>query len=246
MTASELRNEIQRFVGLLFQHELAVAHNPVVIEEGARHMRTVTWRPPATTGDVKEAAEFCTVAEYRWLIRNAHYTCLLRDGGLLQMTFSLLRETPVRHRLCYYPCPVVINEEDFELTEDVGELFDYLLEQDAKAFLLPEGTETARLRLRSPIRFEFEPTQESADHPATHLHTHHNDCRWAVFGPLSLGHFVRFVFKNFYPDAWAKNEFLRTWRLEWGGRSIRLEQEEGLYVDSRQRGLAARLKRALR
>src|SRR5689334_8814773 len=103
MTASELRNEIQRLVGLLFQHGLAVAHNPIVIEEGSHHERTVTWRPLIVSGDVKNSAEFCTVAEYRWLIRNGYYTCILKDGGLLQVTYSLHRRKPVRHRLCYYP-----------------------------------------------------------------------------------------------------------------------------------------------
>jgi hypothetical protein len=103
------------------------------------------------------------------------------------------------------------------------------LEEDTQStFLEPAVT---LLRLRSALRFDFDQDAATQAHPASHLTIAHQDCRIAVFAPLSVGHFVRFVFRNFYPHAWKDHAFLRDWPLHQFNRCIHTDHRNELFIE---------------
>ena len=55
--------------------------------------------------------------------------------------------------------------------------------------------------MRSPLRFDFDPSNTSELHPATHVHMQHADCRISAKRPICFNTFIKFVFKNFYPNC---------------------------------------------
>jgi len=89
-----------------------------------------------------------------------------------------------------------------------------------------------RLRARATLRFDYDPGRAATDHPGAHLHFCGEGSRWPTFGPLSVGHFVRFVFRHHYPDIWAEHEFLRQWPIQRGVRCITQADCEQLFVDT--------------
>jgi hypothetical protein len=165
-----------------------------------------------------------TVAQYCDHVRERNYSVMLRDGGLLQLSYSFQRQALVKHRLCFFPCPIAFDDHD--LAEWGGPI--ELLE------LLDEDALRERVCLRPPLRFEYDRAAKSKDHPAAHLTIGVPDCRVPVFSPLSVGHFVRFIFLQFYPAAWRDLGFLRKWPTQWVGATLTTAESERLHISCRR------------
>jgi len=58
------------------------------------------------------------------------------------------------------------------------------------------------LLLRSPIRFDYTPTETAEFHPASHLTVNDPSCRIPARAPLSFDTFIKLIFENFYIEAW--------------------------------------------
>lgn len=244
MSAADLRKEITELVGVLLEHGLVIDSNAVVVQSnGPDHL--VTWTIDPGRAPLVVHGSFGTLAEYRRLLRDRQYTCLLRDGAFLQLSFELHNEQVVKHRLCYYPCPVELLPGDLDSGEALDELVDFFLESE---FTFPDADDLwepvvegetggirrqTRVRLRSPIRFDYDLRAQGPGHPASHVHLTREECRWPVFGPLSIGHFIRFVLRHFYPDACQGAPDLLDWPMSRGPRSVTVDEERELYIEVR-------------
>jgi hypothetical protein len=141
---------------------------------------------------------FGTLDEYLWYLERRFFAVVLFDGSLLQVTYRFVRLTVTHHRLCFYPCPVTLDDEvvsEYGIAEYVD--------------LLRDGGLDRAVRLRSPIRFDYDSDAAAERHPAVHLTFSEPCCRIPVAYPLSVGHFVRFVFTHFYPNVWSEVSSLR-------------------------------------
>lgn len=239
MTPRDVENDVSSLISSLLEAKIAVDSNPVSIyRRGTAQL--VTW-PSALDTPPVDPEDFASVKEYRELVRSRFYTCMLIDGSLLQIGYFFRRDELVKHRLCFYPSPIALQPNEYEPELDIGEVVDFYLDDELAAFrALMESTkqappiQTMRLRMRSPIRFDFDLDAQEVNHPGSHLHISHENCRWPVFGPLSVGHFTRFVFRHFFPSFWDQHAFLRTAVLRSADRSITVEEERELFIDCRQ------------
>ncbi|WP_374726679.1 DUF2290 domain-containing protein [Nocardia kruczakiae] len=135
--------------------------------------------------------------QYRSWIDAGHYTCVLFDGSILQMTYNISGRKISGHRLAYAPCPWVLDTSLLEGGEPLSDILDaYRNEQCA---------------LRSPVRIDYDPTASRAGHPSVHLTFNSVDCRIACIAPISPHRFADFIFKHFYNDYWhAHRVFFQT------------------------------------
>jgi hypothetical protein len=212
--ATQLRN----LLSLLIQSDISLVINPVIEQRVASATR-VTWSSPVGTSGIITAAEFATIEEYSNYVDSQTYSTVLYDGSLLQISYDFQRDDLVGHRLCYYPCPFDMDQELLR-TEPIGELID----------LYRDNVGTT-INLRSPCRFDYDRTYSGGAHPRVHMHVIRPHCRWPVSRPLSIGHFIGFVFRHFYPNIWAVHPFLRKWPCDNPGlRTITLEEEKHLHV----------------
>jgi hypothetical protein len=113
--------------------------------------------------------------------------------------------------------------------DDVGGYGVRRLLEDACAAERPRN-----VVLRSPIRFDYDEHNASTGHPAVHAHVLWAHCRFPVHRPLSVGHFLDFIFRNFYPDVWAEHEFLREWKKPLFDKTISLDEEQILHLGCRE------------
>jgi hypothetical protein len=127
------------------------------------------------------------------------YSAVLFDGSLLQLTFDFRDGRFAGHRFAYIPCPFVVGSEGAEMLR-IEPILDVINMYRAR------GEES--LRLRTPIRFDYDPSAAGPEHPASDVTLNDQTCRIPACGPLSLGQFVEFVFRRFYPVVWAANDFL--------------------------------------
>jgi hypothetical protein len=230
MTPTDFRREVSRLNQVLLETEVALEVNGAVARrEGQKVL--VTW-PSQTTAAMSDHV-FASMQEYRHLLKNREYTALLWDGAMLQISASFNRDVLVAQRFCYYPCPLVLEPED---ADDIVELFDLRLAEElvAQEQLLAssaEGDTRLRLRMRGPLRFDFDHDNARSGHSASHLHVLTEDSRWPVYGPLSIGHFVRFVFTHFYPAF--PIAALTEWPLNHTPRTVLEVESLELYIECR-------------
>lgn len=214
MTPNTIRSELDRLISELLNAELVIDSTPHVIDSSPRNIKTVTWsafRPP-------DKLLFGTLNEYKWLVQNRQFSVILFDGSILQISYTFQRGDLIRHRLCFYPYPLFLELEEWEMYQEMGfGLIDILENFNLEEF-------QKHLQLQSPLRFEFDLNNARENHPVSHLHLLRNDCRVPVFAPLSIGNFVQFIFRNFYSEHWNTHESLRDWPQEWCTRTVTDEE----------------------
>jgi hypothetical protein len=224
MTPKALATQVRNLVSLLLESEIATAINPVV-EQHPRQRTRITWGTTLTSAVLLSASTFATVDEYRDFISSQMYSAVLFDGALLQISYDFEGHDLVGHRLCYYPCPFDVDPEWLR-TDPLADVIDMYRENSK-----------SRINLRSPCRFDYDEQNSGSDHPAVHMHLITPGCRWAVSRPLSVGDFVRFVFRHFYSDIWTVQPFLQKWpRPEMGRRTIAGVEELELHINCGRAG----------
>lgn len=274
MSPTGIRAEIERLLGSLLEHDLAIITRPVVAEHHHPVVR-VTWEASGDGAPFLDVEDFSRLVDWRHAVENGHYSVMLGDGSLLQISYVFRRNELESHRLAYLPCPLQFAPGDLREEGDVLGIYEFWLQtafedslgrgrllaarrKDEAFDVYPlsgreaitelaegEGLSDALesnadvvtapfIALRSPMRFDYDPGAAGVDHPAGHLHVSHQQCRIPVFGPVSLGHFVRFVFRHFYPDDWRVHGFLRDWPMAFWSRSVTPTESLEMYVDCGQ------------
>ena len=219
MTLNNTFNELKNFVDLLARSYLTAHVNAVIIKQFRNSgIQRITWGSTAESNDPLLGQADSTVSEYRqWLSLNK-YSVILFDGSIIQITYEFLGNSLTKHRLLYFPCP-------FQLPAD---LLDELPILDLIDYYIDRGIDD--VRLRGPVRFDYDRAIDAADHPASHFTFQSPHCRIPVMSPLSLGQFMKFIFRNFYPEQWNEHRFVRDWQTHEFERTIDTDELKRLHL----------------
>lgn len=185
VSTRSLHTDITNALDFLQDAELVVYATSVAM----RHSR-VTWHEMGQGGFDLERGH-STVRQYLDWVAAGHYSALLPDAALLQLTYEVIGSEVVAHRLAYVPCPVIIDEELLRLGEPVADVVEVTLASDPNA-----------VALRSPVRFDFDPGSAAPGHPAAHFTINGDDCRIACVAAMHPYRFIDFVYRHFYPTLW--------------------------------------------
>jgi hypothetical protein len=247
MTAKATAAEMTRLTITLIEHGIAIDSNAsVVLGEGAA--KFVTWQGSGNAGSLIAGRGDPTLEDYReWLV-GRQYNCLLRDGAMIQVSVSFESQQLVHYRMCYWPCPVALDDDALTQSDSAVDVIEWAVARALERWIAkpvdddvsdesnPEmGTIVANagagdLRMTTPIRFDFDIS--TASHPVSHLTIGRACCRIPVYGPISLGHFVRFVFTQAYPEIESEVlAGLSSWPRRHGTRSIRPSEEREMHIN---------------
>ena len=181
-------------LGLLFTY-----NNPCVVSlEGCDR---VSW--PAKIPDSTKAPSFGTLEQYLEWVRNGEFTCLLFDYSLIRASYECVGNAVVGHNLLYWPCPV-------EFLVEVTCLSDLCAGIEMCIDSPRQAREVVSLKMRTPMRFDFDPERESHDHSLVHLHTQFDDTRLSVQKAMCFPSFLKKVIRTFYRDKWALHPEIET------------------------------------
>jgi len=190
MTPASLSHSITDFVFSLLKTEVAMdvcGH----LTRSSGGSALISW-----DAEPKESEfpydQFGTLEEYFYFLQNRQFSAVLNDGAILQMSYKMKHKHVVWHRLSYHPCPLAFTFKELEGIP----LVDYIENLTATSL-------RSRLRNRSAIRFDYDPSEAKPNHPASHMTLNESCCRIAVKSSMSPRSFVAFIFSNFYPSLWA-------------------------------------------
>lgn len=183
------KNQILNTLEILFGSGLArhTKHINCVTKSG---MEILTW-DNHTPGRHNAGKSFATLNQYVSIYETGAYHCILFDGSIIRACYVFDKNILVQKSLLYWPSPINIPEEDIDELGIRASIDMYLsdINSDNKAF-----------SMRSPLRLDFDSTNISESHPATHLHLQHANCRMSVKKPICFNTFIKFIFMYFYPD----------------------------------------------
>ena len=220
MTPISLLHELDNFLTLLHQSEIAKSTTSNVVKRGPAGFQRITWATNTAVPGSLFRHKSATVAEYREWLDWQGYSAVLFDGSFIQMSYDFDYSGLIGHRLLYFPCPFDVDMallEVLTLTEVIEHYQDL---------------EVAEVKLRSPVRFDFELGSTAPGHPASHMTFQWSYSRVPVTGPVSPGHFIQFVFRNFYPNMWNAHAFIRDWPRYRFERTITPEELDLLHMNT--------------
>lgn len=115
------------------------------------------------------------------------YNAKMLDGALIQMTYEFVNTSLRRHRLAFFPSPIL---EEFQQYPDI-----YFNDEI-------HGDITSRYIDPIPLRFDYDSREGSYKelvHPKSHLSLgQYRNCRIPVTSPMTPMWFADFVLRNFY------------------------------------------------
>jgi hypothetical protein len=216
--AAQIRDELIYGLNLLLAADLVIDANNVVIAEAGGRIN-VSWATAPNLGYL--LSDFATLEQYRAVLVNRDYNILLADGSIVQVSYQVEGDEVTRHRLCYFSCPISV---------DTDEISEYGL--DDFIDLLRADEFRSRLRLVSPIRFDFDAEFFDEYHHYSHVTTIKKTCRVPAFGPLSVGHFLRFVLSYFYQGYFSNDESFDELQARFYSRTLSMPGPELFFETS--------------
>ena len=220
MRPGRLFRDLQNLLSLLLRSGIAISTTTVLDLPGPQGIRRITWSNNYAVPSNLFRLDTPTVSEYRGWVDSQGYSAVLHDGSIIQISYDFEYSEMVGHRLVYFPCPFDLDMEWLN-TLNLSEVIDLYFD---------EGTD--EVKLRTPVRFDYDPGNHSESHPASHMTFQWSHSRIPVSSPLSLGHFIQFVFQNFYPFLWNTHKFLNEWPRDELDATITSEERRILHISS--------------
>lgn len=195
MSVNAISRRVTAFGYKLLSLEFAMDARQHLVRKSSEHIEQLSWARDWS----RPIGLGCPagLADYFNLLESQDYSYLMADGGVVQIGLWFDRGEITGHRLHYFPCPFIVSPEDVGVFS--GGLREYIDDTFSAAY-------EKHFVSRTPLRFDFDPSDAREYHPASHLTLNDPCCRIPARGPLSFDTFMKFLLENFYPDAWMHPE----------------------------------------
>lgn len=159
-----------------------------ISEDKNSRITSITWNNHVGGRNVSGKA-FNAPRQYFSILSSNAYQAIMIDYSIVRVSFTFEKEKLVAQNLLWWPCPVKMDDEmesEFGLCESVK--------------VMLEDIESEKyLTMRTPIRIDFDSTNNSFFHPRAHTHIQHHDSRINNVEPICFNRFMKFILDTHYP-----------------------------------------------
>lgn len=187
----DTRNQISNTIQILSGCGLTRVTKDIVLTQN-HNEAILTW-DNHIPGRHNAGKSFTTLNQYISIYETGAYHCILFDGSIIRTYFKFSKNILLQEILLYWPAPLNIPEDE---VDELG------IREAISMSFSDQGLRDERSSMRSPVRFDFDPSKSNENHPETHIHIQHANCRISARRPICFNTFVKFIFKNFYPDIY--------------------------------------------
>ncbi|MDB5823094.1 MAG: hypothetical protein JWR21_1798 [Herminiimonas sp.] len=211
-------DDFNLFLDELTEGGLLIDGNPLVALRFKNKAR-LSWSASANLAYL--FTEHSSIEQYVEVLQRRDFSFCLFDGGLIQVDYTVEDDEVVAHRLCYIPCPF-----EYEPSQWLGiPLADIPSMMSVDEFI-------KLTRLSSPIRFDFDSEFSDEKHAHSHLTLNKQTCRIPAYGPISLGHFLRFILRYFYEPQFDAGNWLADVRPKLYTRTLLHPSPHEFHIES--------------
>ena len=188
----QIEMQINNTLDMLLDKGYLYTYNSLRREQVDNNTIRLSWNNHQS-GGFNSGDSFLHIAQYKGIIKNGSYLCILFDGSLIRVSYTVKDNILISHNLLWWPAPYKYENVTLEDVPPLQMIDDFL--EDNEWY--------NNIAMRSPIRFDYDPRESAVrdDHPPVHMHIEHKDCRIFVEKPMCFNRFVMYIFKNFYPQC---------------------------------------------
>ncbi len=175
---------------------------PTIQEDKGTNNCTISWGNPAG-GRWACGKSFNRIIQYQTIIEKYSYNAIMSDYSVIRCAFNFDGPKLISQNLLWWPCPVTI---DPNLEEELGMI-------EAVKMSLRNIRSSEEIKMRTPIRMDFDTTNNTDKHPCCHLHMQDDNTRINIQTPICFNQFMKFILHNCYPNievdmrGWNQLEF---------------------------------------
>jgi hypothetical protein len=188
----QLEMQINNTLKMLLDKDYLYLYNPLRKEKIDNNTIRLSWNNHQS-GGFNLGDSFLYISQYKEILKNGSYLCILFDGSLIRVSYTIKNNILISHNLLWWPAPYKYKNVTLKDVSPFQIIDDFL--EDNEWY--------KNIEMRSPIRFDYDPREITVkdDHPPVHMHIEHKDCRIFVEKPLCFNSFISYIFKNFYPQC---------------------------------------------
>lgn len=171
-------------------------------------------------GRLVSSKSFLKIDQYLEILSSYAYQLLLYDYSIIRYSFVLDGARILSQNLLWWPCPVHIDREveiEFGFIEGIKEKVN--ASQNQSDYIM-----------RSPIRVDFDCSNDQYSHPSAHIHFQHHDCRINSCRPICFNQFMKFVICNFYPDSNINCDKWTLLKYQYDNMHKKIEYDKSSYL----------------
>lgn len=205
-TAQKTIVQINSTLDMLHEKGLAISYNVVVPSQDSKHYCQITWNNHISDRSNSGKA-FTKLEQYLHILKTNSYHCLLFDGSLIRANFEFEDDILLRQNLLWWPAPYDYGNILQEGYSPVDLLLDFY----------GDSSWHKVIKMRSPVRIDFDSSKNEANHPHSHLHIQNEETRLNTSNPMCFNRFVDFVLRNFYPQftlPFSNHDFIQYKTIE--------------------------------
>lgn len=217
-TVRRIQEDFKFYMDAFIEQEMLIDSNALEVQT-SKDQTTITWA--GSSGLSYLFSEYSSIKQYIDTLNNRDFTFCLADGALIQICYQVAKDEIIYHRLCYVPCPFDFKPEEWPGIS-LADIPSLLTDQD-----LINGA-----RLASPIRFDFDAEFSDERHSHSHLSLNKKTCRIPAYGPVSLGHFLRFVLRYFYEDEFDAGSWWAEVQPKLYKRTLNFPSPHEIHIES--------------
>lgn len=187
------KNQIANTLQILSTCGLARMIKDVVFTS-SQGIEMLTW-DNHVSGRHNAGKSFTMLEQYVSIYETGAYHGILFDGSIIRVQLKFEKNILVQESLLYWPAPIIIPEDDID---ELG------VREAANLYFSEINVASKNFAMRSPLRYDFDSSNDNEHHPAAHVHMQHSECRLSAKRPICFNTFIKFIFTNFYPDVYPK------------------------------------------
>lgn len=134
-------------------------------------------------------SSFTMLKQYSHILTNNSFHCIVSDGSIFRSSFEFEGKKLISHSHLWWPSPY----STYNFPEELSHLDRY------EDFVSNHEWDKI-ISMRTPVRIDFSPKDESEEHPLVHMHTQNHECRIKLYKPICFSTFVNYIFRNFYSN----------------------------------------------
>lgn len=148
----------------------------------------ITWKNDASSVNEKN---FLSIEAYNIVVSRRSYQMVLFDNSVIRCSMIFDNEGMLlSQNFSYIPCPLNCFLEKEIGIDEVSDSIDVgLLEAD-------------KLLMRTTVRFDYDSSNDTTEHPANHVHMQSPGTRMLTNGPICFNKFIKHIIENFYPNSY--------------------------------------------
>lgn len=183
-------NQINNTLELLKKGNIITYYEiPNVIIDTQSGIQNISW-PNQVSGRSVCGKSFLKLDQYLSIVKAGAYHALFNDNSIVRCSFSFIDDELLSQNLLWWPCPVIVDQD---MVNELGLA-------DTVECLLQDSGACNILRMRSPVRIDFDAENDKENHPRSHMHIQHHECRINTSNPICFNKFMKHILINYYPE----------------------------------------------